>query len=258
MTLALINNSKVFLGYFTLHDFLFFSTRDYNKYTIIETIINNYALMYALNTKITEIHRLFSGTIPFYDQDYKKFQIYSTPAYFLEDFKNLITKNKNARSKPMIFRGRKAIVKDILNEWRTSTKRSFTYNAMGESYSFGVSKAELNFPNKGTNEKIIPLNSFIAFIIAPTIGPSIIRLGKKMMPCRVKYYELEDIKIKKGKFQPDHPINAEEMENKAEFIEGSATIMRPTPIIKNCILSGRYLEARLDNFKFEIFYPLLN
>ena len=79
-------------GYLTIivtHDFLSYATRDYNSQVFTEDYIGNYALIYALNGHINTIQRIHSGTKPFYLEDMKKIEIYSTPALILSKFKEL-------------------------------------------------------------------------------------------------------------------------------------------------------------------------
>ncbi len=211
----------------------------------MEQFIGNYALMYALNNEIEEIHRITSGTKPFYSEDRKKMHIYATPAcplFYSKLSHDLLT-----------------IVMDnafqVRNDYKEQNKVKFTYNAVGESIAFGMKPAQYNIPNLGNYEKFSPLNIFYTFIFGGR-GASVIRLGKKQVPCRIYYHEIENITEISGEYAPAHPINLNEFDFKAnDFISGEIIHIRPVPLLVNAFLKGKFLKCSIMGSEFYIILP---
>jgi CRISPR type I-D-associated protein Csc1 len=235
-------------GYFTVivpHDFLFFCTRDYNAEGIMEQIIGNYALMYALNNNVSEIHRLASGTKPFYAEDQRRMRIYATPAsplFHLRVPSDFLSSIMNSAYQSGI-------------KYEAQQKVKFTYNAVGELIAFGMKPATLNIPNLGNYEKLTPLNIFYTFIFGGK-GPSVIRLGKKQVPCRLHFYEIEKMTEIAGEYSPNHPININELEIQSNnIISGELVYVRPTPLLVNARLKGKFLKCTVNNVDFYVMLP---
>lgn len=235
-------------GYFTVivpHDFLFFCTRDYNAEGIMEQTIGNYALMYALNSNISEIQRLASGTKPFYSEDQKKMLIYATPAsplFHLRVPSDLLSSIMNSAYQAG-------------NKYEEQEKVRFTYNAVGESIAFGMKPATYNIPNLGNYEKLTPLNIFYTFIFGEK-GPSVIRLGKKQVPCRLHYYEIEKMTEISGEYSPNHPININDLELQSnDIVSGELVYVKPTPLIVNARLKGKFLKCTVNKADFYVMLP---
>ncbi|MHA1756269.1 MAG: type I-D CRISPR-associated protein Cas5/Csc1 [Promethearchaeota archaeon] len=245
----------IYLTIITCHDFLFFSTREYNASTTVERVINNYALIYAFNQYHSNINinRAVSGVKPFYVDDFKKIKTYSTPAYLLSDFQKYNSIWKLNISK-LLQKYNLIIDNNIINNWRENQSITFTYNSVGELASFKMEPLRLNFPNLGKQNKFPPLTTFICF----TIGfkpPCFIRLGKKFAVCRTYSIPIEDLTIKNGTYYPHHPVNLIELVSKYEILEGSLIFMQPTSLLINGRLKGPYLQGHINNSHFNISLP---
>ena len=86
------------------HDYLFFSTMGFRD-TRMTNYIGNYALMYAINRRTSDIQRNASGTSPFYEKDMPKMKIYATPASIASESKVPIAKNNLIRweNQPQVY-----------------------------------------------------------------------------------------------------------------------------------------------------------
>jgi len=243
----------VYLAIFSAHDFLFFSSSDYNTVSVMEEVIGDHALCYALNRHVESIHRAFSGTKPFYNEDLPKITLYSSPAYRLRDFFQ-ITRSKKFKSSKSPVASNTSLIKDFSISWESTTLETHKYNSTGESFTFGMEKSSMNFPNLGTYQKFPPLTTFVSFVFgAPR--PSLIRLGKKLVPCRLHYFKLIHCKIKKGIFTPNHPVNAIDVKARYDLIKGEIILVKPNPIVINATLEGEYIEGSCNNEKFQFCLP---
>lgn len=250
-------SDKIYIGFHINHDFLFFSSRDYDTYSVMERIISNFSLNYALNVNIGEIHRICSGTKPSYFEDFKEIEIYSTPGYFWEDFKENIRKLNGKKKKY------NSLFKNILSNYPFSEyflfsppkdKVQFQYNSIGEELTFLMTPARYNFPNLGSYEKIPPLQLFITFIFGNK-PPMFYRLGKKEIAVRLECKLITEIIRKEGIFYPSHPVNLRESLNNYEILDGTVWNLKPVPLLTNCKLKGKYLELKLSNLKLNVIPP---
>ncbi|MHA1249867.1 MAG: type I-D CRISPR-associated protein Cas5/Csc1 [Candidatus Helarchaeota archaeon] len=245
---------NVYLTLISTHDFLFFSTNEYNAHTTMESIINNYSLIYAFNQRFSDlnINRAASGIKPHYLEDFKKIKIYSTPAYLLGDFRrnNSIWKLKLAG----ILKAQNSIIQDKIIQWEEDQKVIFTYNSIGESLSFKMEPLRLNFPNLGRQERYPPLTTFICFTIGKR-PPNFIRLGKKLSVCRVFSLPLQKISLNLDNYYPHHPVNISEMPPNSRIIEGSMVYMQPASLLINGKLNGQHIRAQIEGSTFNIALP---
>lgn len=225
--------NQISLAYISSHDFLFYSSREYNTNAIVAKFMGNYALNYAFNTDIPNIHRIISGVSPFYRDDFKKITTYLTPA------------------QPI---GRKSVIHDSIVSWEIKDPVTFTYNAVGETLTFGMAPAEFNFPNLGRYEKFCPLTTFVTFIIGPR-RPVIIRWGKKLVPCRVHYLAVTDAIIREGKVRPSHPMNTAELATETKVTGGTFLFVKPATLVINQEINGRYIQGKVGNKQVNIVLP---
>jgi len=247
-------NGHVYLNILTPHDFLFFSSREYNAISFTEKIINNYALIYALNSIFQEvdIYRTVSGVRPHYLEDFKKIQIYSTAAYRFNAFKRTI--RSQWKRYPEFLKQEKTLIKDLIFFWDEAESVGFTYNAIGESCALKMEKIRFNFPNLGKYYKLPPLSTFISFSVGAR-PPSLVRLGKKLIPCRIHSFSLENIQVGDGIFSPNHPINLSELPPETIVRGGTPLYMQPTSLLLNGELKGKYIIGEIDGLKCTIVFP---
>jgi CRISPR type I-D-associated protein Csc1 len=236
----IVKIGNVYLLIFSAHDFLFFVNADYNTNTFMRRYIVNYALNYALNPEIAKIHRNFSGINPHYDDDFKKIVRVASPALPLITFEKFKTKHYLSLKRLMKF----SIVNKILEI------QKFQYNAVGESLLFQMEPASYNWPNFGTQERLVPLSLFYCIVFGNP-GPNIFRLGKKSCICRGKYFKINNINVKNGKFSLDHAIEAPLHEN-YEMKELTMERSRPIPIILSGEFNGEYLKGKISDLDIDI------
>ena len=210
---------KVYLAHLTVHDFFFYVSREL-KVGIPSEYISNTALMYALNTHIASAQRLAAGTKPHYEEDFKKFTIYATPAAPWR-------------------------VRPLLGGQRTQgsyggTLVKITYNSVGEQLAYAMETEKINIPKIGAYYRFTPLTSFTFYTVGG-VGPSVIRIGKKYVQARVRYTPLKCVK-KKGRCEVSHPISSQDLAE-AKLISGTVIPTLPYPIILNPTIEGEYFEC---------------
>lgn len=217
-----MEDGKVYLAYLTVHDFFFYVSKEL-KVGLPQRYISNTALMYALNTHISLVHRVVSGLKPYYKDDFKLFTIYATPAVPVSALALL---------------GGKL----VRNEFGGSLVK-ITYNSVGESLAFAMEKEGINVPKIGAYYKYTPLTTFKFYVLGGR-GPSVIRIGKKYVPARVSYRELSYVK-KRGVFRCSHPVSLQDLKN-SKLLSGIPLPALPYPIIEDAVIEGEYLECKGD------------
>ncbi len=220
----------------------------------MENLLNNYALMYAFNNNLPDIkiNRMISGIKPHYREDFEKIETYSTPAYRLSQYKKVI--HEKTKDRPKILQGQRSIINDMIIDWEESDPIVFAYNSVGELCTFKMEPLKYNFPNLGYYHKMPPLSTFICFSIGKR-PPNLIRLGKKLTPCRVQSLQLENTKQSSGNFYPSHPINLSELPSDAEIIEGVPVYMQPSSILTNSKVKGNFIQGNIDGLNCQILMP---
>lgn len=199
------------------HDYLFFSTTGFRD-TKMTNYIGNYALMYAINRKTSDIQRNASGTVPFYKEDMPKMIIYATPAFATSESKVPLAPYN--------------IIK-----WENQPQVYITFNSVNTITQLTETN-RVNLPQIGRKSKCPPLNSFDFFAIGG--NPSgVIRLGKKQVPCRIYTVALSVKEVSSNIFHPSHPINLEDLMGWTPTDIKSAELIRQTPPL----LVNAYLKA---------------
>lgn len=198
------------------HDYLFFSTTGFRD-TTMKNYIGNYALMYAINRKTSDIQRNASGTVPFYKEDLPKMKIYATPAFGTSDSKVPLAHN---------------IIK-----WQNQPQTYITFNSVNTITQL-TETSRVNLPQIGRKAKCQPLNSFDFFAIGGNPA-GVVRLGKKQVPCRIYANPLSVKEVASNIFHPSHPINLEDLTEWTPKDIKSAELIRQTPPL----LVNAYLKA---------------
>ena len=218
---------EIYRALISFHDFFFYASREYGGRAITEELIHNYALMYALNN----FSRLVAKPTPYYEDDLPKFSIYATPA------------------RP--YRGIAFVSRRKFN-WDWNDPVWISYNAIDSYLLFSMEKEKiLNrkfvVPKYGAYQRYPPLDTFEFFVIGKKPGRSLIRIGKKLAPARVRYFKCVEIKERRGLFSPSHIVNAYEIRNTHEIVSGTILTIPPTPVIIDARLRGSYYECRYLN-----------
>lgn len=219
----------------------------------MENFLHNYALIYALNSTNPDLDiiRCVSGVRPSYRADFKKVEIYATPAYRISEFK-LVGQRSKQRS--TILKGKVAVIQDRLISWEELNPIGFTYNSIGESIAFKMEQIKYNFPNLGKYYKLPPLSTFICLTIGKS-PPTLVRLGKKYITCRLHSVPLTNIKITSGTFSPSHPVNLNELSPDTQVLEGALVYLDPASLIINGRFKGKYLIGEHEGTQYTIAAP---
>ena len=201
------------------HDYLFFSTIGFRD-TRMTNYIGNYALMYAINRKTSDIQRNASGTVPFYKEDIPKMTIYSTPAFATSESEVPLAQSNTIR-------------------WENQPQVYITFNSVNTITQLTETN-RVNLPQIGRKAKCPPLNSFEFFAMGG--NPSgVVRLGKKQVPCRIFAVPLNVKEVSSSVFHPSHPINLEDLTGLIPTDIKSAELIKQTPpLILNAYLKAEH------------------
>lgn len=227
----------------TVHDYFFYVTREYGGKSYSSPYISNVSLMYALNRSLSAVQRVVSGTVPHYIEDQQRFVLYATPAVPQQNLSET----------------RASICGENI-PWQWSPAVELSFNAVDSPFIFSTEKEsiigkKLVLPKWGSYMKYPPLNTFEFFIIGRGTGPRVIRLGKKMVPVVAIYTKCTDIKEKSGEFNPDHPVNWNDIKMSHTFYDGSIIMQPWIPLIVSARLNGPYYSCSYVNefgFKREV------
>jgi CRISPR type I-D-associated protein Csc1 len=182
--------------------------------------IGNYALMYAINRKTSDIQRNASGTVPFYKEDMPKMTIYATPAFATSDSEVPLAQSNTIR-------------------WENQPQVYITFNSVNTITQLTETN-RVNLPQIGRKAKCPPLNSFEFFAMGG--NPSgVVRLGKKQVPCRIFAVPLNVKEVSSSVFHPSHPINLEDLTGLIPTDIKSAELIKQTPpLIVNAYLKAEH------------------
>lgn len=218
---------RIYRAILTIHDFLFYISREYGRKAVTEPVINNFALNYAINTMNPKLHAFVSSNKPRYESDMGQIKLYATPA---QPYKWPVAN----------------IAFETIN-WEWNNPVWISYNAIDSTVYLSMEqKRKLVLPMFGSYQRFPPLNSFEFFVIGGK-GPSLIRIGKKLIPARIRYYDCFDIKLREGIFVSSHPANYIEIKDNYELLSGKILMIPPTPIVLNPKLRGRYIYCKFND-----------
>ncbi|HEC79165.1 MAG TPA: type I-D CRISPR-associated protein Cas5/Csc1 [candidate division WOR-3 bacterium] len=178
------HNIQTFYGCLFLHDFLWFSSSEISRISTTIPVIHNYALTYAINQFS---YAIYQGNTPRYFEDLEKFSCYSTPA-------------RSFASR------RESIMYNAIDDLRQTPGRDTDkYNS--PKYGFKTVLVP-EFASRFEKENPIAFK-FYLFTFNGFIPPSVVRLGKKNIPARIYW---EQIQSSTAQFSPDekspsHPVN---------------------------------------------------
>lgn len=234
---------EIYTALLSTHDFFHFASKDYGG-GVTENVIHNTALMYSLNRHIPTVQRVASGNIPHYEEDFKRFQIYSTPA-------QLSTDEAILGSQRIAWRNFGGMIKITYN----SVDSPFVFSMEGPSFLREVSPSlKEAVPKMGSYLKLPPLSTFTFFTIGGR-GPNLIRIGKKLPPARVAYTQVKDVVEKTGRFKASHLVNLLDLPRSTKLRSGTIIRIPPSPITMGAELDGTFLEGKVGKKRFFIAKP---
>ncbi|ADL12354.1 type I-D CRISPR-associated protein Cas5/Csc1 [Acetohalobium arabaticum] len=202
----------------------FFASREIYNYYETEPLLGHFALAYALG--------LCQGT---YSQPKK-------PLY-QEHFTDL--NDKGIYLTPATVIGRPKFIIQNFNTLSDSYWYSFENNAVESDRSKDRTSAS-NFPQQGRAKMLATGNQFSFYLFSrdELELPRYIRLGKFMSKAKVKQkkvnYELQEVEQKKIR----RVLSPLDFGEKVEMHSYDTINIRPTPLIKNSILSGKMLYIK--------------
>jgi CRISPR-associated protein Csc1 len=213
-------NLKIFRVDITLHDYLFYASREMGYLWETAPLIHNYSLTYALNFCQSSYH--FSNPqIPKYAehlQTVNAAEIYVTPAKL-----NLVESGS-----------------------QTSDTQFWKLEFNGEKYhkrTASRDNTKTNIPLIGRNKLIHPEVCFTAYLLLKNLPnlPKWIRLGKWDSKAEVIYTELNYTQ-EKGNFKTQIYLNPLDINPKTNIKSFDVFNMPPSSLIQNLHAEGEYFE----------------
>jgi CRISPR type I-D-associated protein Csc1 len=224
------------LAVLTCHDYLFYASQDYNSSARPSEVIGSYALMYALNRRITRVQRCVSDNVPHYDEDMEHMTTYATAAAHWSAY----GPEPRASTQPSLVReGAIGVIQSGGSNLPELEK--MTWNSIGESLLDIMKQDNLNVPKTGVYYKLTPPTVFYFYTLGERPS-SVIRIGKKLSAARIVTHQLEAA-IETGEFRPTCPITVVDLPGETEILEGSIMTVPPTPVLVNSRLRGEHVRA---------------
>jgi CRISPR-associated protein Csc1 len=199
----------------TLHDYLFYASREMGRLYETEKYLHNYGLAYALGLVTSSYSNL--AQVPHYAEDLQRLNeqgVYVTPAH---------------------------------PERYTFTFHTFKMaNVNYYNRSVQVSTNQVVF---GRSKELAPESSFLFFVLSPqpVTLPRWIRLGKWMAKAQVEKLAQGEARVKRGDQQMSGALNPLDLQGVPSHC--NIVAMAPASLITNVTLSGDYYESVLDEQK---------
>ncbi|MEA5472500.1 type I-D CRISPR-associated protein Cas5/Csc1 [Spirulina sp. 06S082] len=217
----------------TLHDNVFFATREMGLLYETEKYLHNWALSYAL----------FSVThIPL---PYRLQGVFAQkPAYLDRDREqNLLTLNNAGiyvfPAKPLHW------------SYQVNTFKAAQTTYYGRSKQFGGKGAELNYPiNYGRAKELAVGSEYRTYIIATKPiepFPRWIRLGKWAAKIEMEVKPVEEMEARSGLYLCQHPLNPLDLPSSSQLRLYNRIVMPPVSLVSEAQLEGDYWELEGAN-----------
>jgi hypothetical protein len=192
------------------------------------------------------VQRTASGSKPHYEEDWEKFEVYTTAGILEQPKLAIIGNQKNylSRSDDYGMNPVKITYNSVDSTELVSMERSV----------FHRKEAKLNFPKLGAYLCYPPLTIFRFFTLGGK-GNSIIRIGKKSPPARVIYEELQEIRSEHGVFQPDHAVQLADLPPETKVIDGNFTVLPNGLVLTRGKLEGPYFVGTLEKRNYVVAKP---
>lgn len=218
----------LYLCHLTLHDNLFFASREMGTLYETEKYLHNWALSYALFecTHIPRPYRLEGENT-------------QRPGYLdADNEQNLLHLNKAGI---YVFPALPLRCFYQINTFKASQSAYYS-----KSRKLGEKGNDLNFPVYGRIKELATGSKYRTFIIAPkqTLIPQWIRLGKWASKIRVEVYPIPSSQVKRasGSYTCDHPLNPLDLPASTQLQLYNRIVMPPVSLISQAKLSGSYWE----------------
>lgn len=204
--------------YLTLHDFLFYATREMGRLYETEKVIHNWALTYALGL-IQKPYRTFNS-VPTYQDDLTPINaagVYVTPA------------------KPIHY-------DYVISTFKLADNRHRPFSTVSNARKKELGIKVTNKPSFGKAKELAPGSLFEFFIVGdlPNKLPKWIRLGIWMSKAGIEIKDTKFLTPKNGIFTCSHLLNPIDLPNTAEFYD--LISMPPVSLLQNARFNGEYVE----------------
>lgn len=213
----------------TLHDNVFFASREMGVLYETEKYLHNWALSYALfeATHIPKPYRL-QGAIA------------QRPGYLEADNEqNLLTLNEAG-----IY-----VFPALPLQWsyQVNTFKAAQVNYYGKSKQFGDKGADRNYPiNYGRAKELAVGSTYRTYLIAPEALsiPRWIRLGKwaAKIHVEVRLIPTDSVQPRSGEYTCEHPLNPIDLPASARLLLYNRIVMPPSSLVSQARLAGDYWE----------------
>ncbi|WP_264321622.1 type I-D CRISPR-associated protein Cas5/Csc1 [Zarconia navalis] len=216
-------------GTLTLHDNVFFATREMGILYETEKYLHNWALSYALfkETLIPQIYRL-QGTIA------------QKPGYFdADNEQNLLHLN---RSRIYVFPA-----KPLRWSYQVNTFKAAQTTYYGRAKQFGDKGADRNYPiNYGRAKELAVGSQYQIYLVAPEAVaiPRWIRLGKWSAKVRVEVTPIPEhlMQAKSGRYICESPLNPIDLSPDTVLLLYNRIVMPPVSLVASAQLEGDYWQ----------------
>lgn len=218
----------LYLCNLTLHDNVFFASREMGTLYETEKYLHNWALSFAL----------FEGA--YIPKPYCLHgQIAERPGYLEADHdRNLLGLN---RAGIYVFPAL-----PVHWSYQISTFKSSITAYHNRPRKLGAKGSDRNYPSYGQVKELAVGSQYRTYIIAPeTVQiPRWIRLGKWASKIRVdsKPISEKNIKSKTGEFVCEHPLNPIDLPGSTRLLLYNRIVMTPVSLLSQAQLSGNYWE----------------
>ncbi len=203
----------------TLHDSLYYATREIGRLYETERVIHNWALTYALGL-IQKPYRSFDS-VPTYKEDLTGINeagVYVTPA------------------KPVRY-------DYVISTFKFADNRHRPFSTVSNTRKRELRIKVTNKPSFGRAKELAPESVFEFFIVGvlPNNLPKWIRLGLWMSKARVEVVDMiSSLTPKRGTFTCSHLLNPIDLPTLPELYD--LISMPPVSLLQNARFNGRYLE----------------
>ena len=202
----------------TLHDSLYYATREMGRLYETESVIHNWALTYALGL-IQRPYRSFDS-VPTYKQDLavtNEAGVYVTPA------------------KPIRY-------DYVISTFKFADNRHRPFSTVSNARKKALGITVTNKPSFGRAKELAPESKFEFFIIGklPDQLPKWIRLGLWMSKARIEVKKELSLTPKRGNFTCSHLLNPIDLPISPELYD--LISMPPVSLLQNARFNGEYVE----------------
>lgn len=218
----------------TLHDNVFFATREMGTLYETEKYLHNWALTYAVfsETHIPRPYRM-------------KGKLAQKPGYLDESHEqNLLQIN---RSGLYLFPGR-----PLRWSYQVNTFKAAQVAYYGRSQQFGAKDARRNYPiNFGRAKEIAVGSTYRSYLLSEnpvTIQdlPRWIRLGKWAAKIHIEYTPIAEATLEQGLFTCTHPLNPIDLPATTQLKLYDRIVMPPASLVSQARLEGKYWKLLGD------------